>query len=245
MRIPQHFISGEEISGLFDFLPMVSFYSKDRDGVFLRCNRRFEEEYGLQDGGAVGLTDYDLHPPEMAGRYRAEDRRVMETGNPLPNQTWMVPDGKGILHWWISSKTPLRDTSGRVCGISGVMYEISRAGGIMEPFARLEPALTMIHKDTSDPLNSERLAAACNLSTSQFNRVFRQLLGHSPQDYVLRHRLETAKQLLAQTELPPTEIAMRAGFYDASVLGKKFRQYEGTTPRQYRLRLRELVQLGG
>lgn len=239
----KQFISAEEITGLFDFLPMVSFYLKDRNGVFI-CNRRLERDHGLQPGGAVGKTDYDFHPPEIASRYRAEDKRVMETGEPLPNRTWMVPDGKGVLHWWISSKTPVRNADGEVCGIAGVMYEISGAAGIMEPFARLEPALTMIHNDPSEDLPTKSLATACNFSASQFTRVFRQILGRSPQEDPLLHRLELAKALLAQTELPLTEIAMQVGFYDASVLGKKIRQYEGITPRQYRLRLRELLQMG-
>lgn len=229
---------------LFNYLPMVVFYSKDRDGVFTGCNRHFEELHGLSPGSAVGLTDYDLHSPEIASRYRAEDCRVMESGAPVPNQAWMVPDANGVLRWWISSKLPLRDKRGAVCGVAGVMYEISRIGGIMEPFARLGPALELIHADPAAPLGTERMAAACHFSASQFNRVFRQIMGQSPQQYLVRHRLEIAKRLLAQTDLPLAEIAMRVGFYDASVLGKKFRELEGVTPRGYRLRLRELIRGG-
>jgi len=115
----------------------------------------------------------------------------------------------------------------------------------MEPFARLEPALRMVHDNPSAELSTERMAGSCNFSVSQFNRVFRQLMGQSPQQYLVRHRLEIAKRLLAQTELPLTEIAMQVGFYDASVLGKKFRELEGMTPRRYRLKLRELVKAAG
>lgn len=237
--------SGSEFAALFDYLPMVAFFAKNRDGVFTRCNRRFEDFHAIEPGAAAGLTDYDLHSPELASRYRAEDKRVMESGQPIPNQTWLVPDAKGMLHWWISSKVALRDRDGEVCGVAGVMFEISGTGGIAEPFARLEPALAMIHEDPSAPLRGDRMAAACHYSSSQFNRVFRQLMGQTPRQYVVRHRLEVAKRLLAQTELPLTEIAMRVGFYDASVMGKKFREFEGTTPRKYRLKLGELIRGGG
>jgi len=88
-------------------------------------------------------------------------------------------------------------------------------------------------------------AAACNYSESQFNRVFRQLMGRSPRRYVLMHRLETAKDLLAHTDLPLSEIAGRAGFYDASDFGKRFREQEGLTPRGYRLKQRELIRVEG
>lgn len=232
---------GYDLVGLFDYLPMVVFYSKDKDGMFLRINRRFEEMHGLEHGTGVGLTDYDLFTTEIACRYRAEDKLVMDSGKPMPNRAWIVPDGKGVLHWWISSKTPLKDAQGNVCGVAGAMYEIAGVGGMMEPFARLEPALELMHGNPAEAITTDSMASACNYSVSQFNRVFRQLMGQSPKQYLVRLRLELAKGLLSQTDDPVSEIAMNVGFYDASVLGKKFRENEGLTPRQYRMKLRELV----
>lgn len=233
--------SENDIATLFDHLPMVVFYSKNKDGVFTRCNRRFEEFHGLPPGGAKGLTDFDLHHLEIASRYRSEDRQIMETGIPVTNRTWMVPGAKGVLRWWISSKTPIHGPDGEVGGVAGVMYELSGAAGITGPFARIEPALKLIHGERSGSLTSSELAAACNYSESQFNRVFRQLMGQSPRRYLLRHRLETAKDLLARTDLPLSEIAIRSGFYDASDFGKRFREQDGTTPRQYRLNLQSFI----
>jgi len=245
METDSHSLSGDAIARLFDHLPMIVFYAKDSGGRFIRCNRRFEEFHGLGSGQAIGLTDFDLHRAEIASRYRTEDRQIMESGVAAPNRTWMVPGAKGLLRWWISSKTPMYDADGKVCGLAGVMYEISGAAGITEPFARIEPALKMIHGSEYPPLTTESLAAACNYSESQFNRVFRQLMGRSPRRYVLMHRLETAKDLLAHTDLPLSEIAGRAGFYDASDFGKRFREQEGLTPRGYRLKQRELIRVEG
>lgn len=229
------------MAALFDDLPMLIFYMKDKDGSFIRCNRRFEEFHGLAPGGAMGLSDRDLHAAGIADRYRAEDREVMESGKPTPNRTWMVPGAKGVLRWWVSRKTPVRDSGGTVCGVAGVMYEISDAAGVTEPFARIEPALKLIHDHDPGPLTTAQLAAACNYSESQFNRVFRSIMGSSPRRYVLRHRLETAKDLLVRTDLPLSNIAGRAGFYDASDFGKRFREQEGVTPRKYRLKLQGMI----
>ena len=66
-------------------------------------------------------------------------------------------------------------------------------------------------------------------------------MGSSPRRYILRHRLETAKDLLARSDLPLSEIAAEAGFYDASDFGKRFREQEGLTPRQYRIKLRSMI----
>jgi PAS domain S-box-containing protein len=229
------------IAALFDDLPMLVFYTKDAEGIFIRCNRRFEEFHGLPPGGALGLSDHDLHDAGIAEQYRAEDMEVMKTGAPTPNRTWMVPGAKGVLRWWVSRKTPVRGSDGTICGVAGVMYEISGAAGVTEPFSRIEPALKLIHRDDPGPLATAELAAACNYSESQFNRVFRAIMGSSPRRYVLRHRLETAKDLLARTDLPLSEIAARCGFYDASDFGKRFREQEGLTPRNYRMKLQGMI----
>lgn len=241
-EIPRHHPS---LAELFEDLPMIVFYMKDRDGAFIRCNRRFEEFHGLPPGGALGLTDHDLHEAGIADRYRAEDMEVMKTGVPTPNRTWLVPGAKGILRWWVSRKAPLRGNEEKILGVAGVMYEISGAAGLTEPFARLEPALKRIHADEPENLSTAELAASCNYSESQFNRVFRSIMGSSPRSYVLRHRLETAKNLLARTDLPLSEIAARCGFYDASDFGKRFREQEDITPRKYRMKLRGMIRTEG
>ena len=229
------------IAALFDDLPMIVFYMKDADGVFIRCNRRFEEYHGLPPGGALGLTDHDIHDPAMAERYRAEDKEVMKSGAPTPNRVWMVPGAKGVLRWWVSRKTPLRSGDGKILGVAGVMYEISAAAGLMEPFSRIEPALKLIHGNDGATIPSAKLAAACHYSESQFNRLFRSIMGIPPRRYVQGHRIETAKDLLACADMPLSEIAVRCGFYDASDFGKRFREVEGITPRAYRLKLRTSI----
>jgi len=97
--------SGDDIAHLFDHLTMVIFYMKNKDGVFTKCNQRFENYHGLKPGSGIGLTDFDLHHQEIATRYRAEDKQIMESGIPVINRTWMVPSAKGFLRWWLSSKT--------------------------------------------------------------------------------------------------------------------------------------------
>jgi PAS domain S-box-containing protein len=238
-KSPSH--SDPTLYGLFDHLPMVIFYMKDAQGTFIRCNPRFEEFHGLSHGAAIGLNDFSLHHPAIASRYQNEDRKVMETGKPATNRIWLVPGAKGLLRWWVSNKFPTYDSAGKISGIAGVMYEISDAKGMTEPFARIEPALKLIHSELHASLTTAQLAAACHYSESQFNRIFRSLTGQSPRQYLLHHKIETAKDLLARTDMPLSEIAFQAGFYDASDFGKRFREIENLTPRQYRTQLQKLI----
>lgn len=238
-------LGGMELMGLFDCLPQAVFYAKDRKGRFVRVNESFEELHGLGRGEAEGLTDFDLHPVEIATSYRAEDDKVMREGVILPNRVWMVPDGQGVLHWWISSKTPLRDGEGRIVGVAGVMYEISSAVGVMGPYQRIEGALRLMHDHFAEALKAEELAEASHLSVSQFNRVFRKAMGQSPKEYLNRLRINAAKSLLVETDLKQAEIAVQVGYYDGSEFGRRFREEEKVTPKEYRMRLRELAKAGG
>jgi|LakMenEpi03Aug12_release.lakeMendotaPanAssembly.Ray.scaffolds.fasta_scaffold69869_2 PAS domain S-box-containing protein len=226
---------------LFDHLPMVIFFAKDAHGSFVRCNPRFEQFHGLGRGEAIGLNDFSLHKPDIAGLYRNEDLKVMETGKPATNRIWLVPGANGLLRWWVSNKFPTYDPNGKVSGIAGVMYEISDAKGMTEPFSIIEPALNLIHSELHTNLSTAQLAAACHYSESQFNRIFRKLTGQSPRQYLLHHKIDTAKGLLARTDFPLSQIAFQCGFYDASDFGKRFREIEGLTPKQYRNNLQKLI----
>lgn len=241
MKKPEIPIINESILGLFDHLPMVMFYVKDAQGAFIRCNPRFEEFHGLSPGAAIGLDDFSLHHPAIASRYRTEDRKIMEAGIPATNRIWLVPGAKGLLRWWVSNKFPTYDSAGKNLGIAGVMYEISNAKGMTEPFARIEPALKLIHSELHLSLTTAQLAAACHYSESQFNRIFRNLTGQSPRQYLLNHKIEIAKDLLSRTDMPLSQIAFQSGFYDASDFGKRFREIETVTPRQYRAQLQKLI----
>lgn len=79
------------------------------------------------------------------------------------------------------------------------------------------------------------LAELLQMSEFQFSRRFKRSLGITPHQYVLQKRLERAKQLLKDTELPVMEIAMICGFSSHSHLGKLIRQQTGMSPKAYRL----------
>ena len=52
-------------------------YAKDTDGRYLFVNRRFEEVLNVRAEDAVGCTDYDIMPPDVAASVRANDQRVL------------------------------------------------------------------------------------------------------------------------------------------------------------------------
>lgn len=78
------------------------------------------------------------------------------------------------------------------------------------------------------------LARLANLSVCYFVRAFKQSVGITPHDYLIRKRVERTMELLAGTDLSLSEIALAAGFADQSHCARRFRQHVGMSPRDYR-----------
>ena len=78
------------------------------------------------------------------------------------------------------------------------------------------------------------LAGLANLSVCYFVRAFKQSVGVTPHDYLIRRRVERTMELLSGTDLSLSEIALAAGFADQSHCARRFRQHVGMSPRDYR-----------
>ena len=83
----------------------------------------------------------------------------------------------------------------------------------------------------------EEAAAAVNLSTTQFHQLFRRETGFTPGDWRNRERVRHAKQLLRNTKLSITRVAMRCGFASSQYFATAFKKITGLTPSDYRIRL--------
>jgi AraC family transcriptional regulator len=83
-------------------------------------------------------------------------------------------------------------------------------------------------------LSLAELAEAVHLSPFHFAKLFKATTGLSPHQYVLRRRVESARELLTTTALPVAEVAARVGFSDQSHLSRHTKRLLGTTPRALR-----------
>ena len=63
---------------LIDSLPL-NIFSKDKEGRFILANRQYCQTVGIPMEDILGRTDDDFHPPEMARKYRQDDRSVMDS----------------------------------------------------------------------------------------------------------------------------------------------------------------------
>jgi AraC-like DNA-binding protein len=101
-------------------------------------------------------------------------------------------------------------------------------GGLPPTVARRIREYVDSHLDENVGLDT--LASTAGLSVHHFARAFRQSVGEPPHAYLLRRRVERAQEMLKQTDLPLSDIALAVGFADHSHLTRHFKRLVGMTP---------------
>lgn len=219
---------------LFDHLPAVYFFIKDAQGRFMYVNKALQNVLGKRDDQIIGLTDDDFFSPELADAYRAEDREVMAAGETIADRVWLVPDRSGALHWFVSSKTPLKDRQGNAIGVAGAMQDVQKTGAVLGPYEQMSDVVRFVAEHYAEKITVDELAGLAHLSASQFTRQFNKLFQMTPARYLTRIRINAACGLLTRTDDSLTSIADRCGFHDASHFVKQFKKQMGMTPGEYR-----------
>ena len=116
----------ELLSSILSHIPHAVFW-KDQNSVFLGCNAKFAHDMGLgSPADVIGKTDQDLGScAERAAAYREDDRQVMESGVPKLAFEEPQPGRTGEGGWVLTSKVPLRDADGDICGVLGIYADIT------------------------------------------------------------------------------------------------------------------------
>ena len=96
----------------------------------------------------------------------------------------------------------------------------------------------MIEKNLHTKLPVEALADAVRLSTGHFRRAFRHTFGIAPHGYILRRRIDRAKELMLTTNDPLADIALACGLADQAHFSSVFRRIERESPNAWRRRRR-------
>ena len=93
---------------------------KDKEGVYLLCNPRFERFFGKSEAEIVGKTDYDFVPREMADFFRANDQATLNSKGPRVNEEDVTFADDGHKEWLLTIKTPMVDADGSIIGVLGI-----------------------------------------------------------------------------------------------------------------------------
>jgi PAS domain S-box-containing protein len=220
-------------SPLFDALVDTHYFAKNRDGDFVYANPIFMEQFGFKDASElIGKKDFDIFSKEHAERFRKDDLRLMKEDGIFRNLLELVPDTKGNVQWFVTTKTPLKNPEGEIVGIEGMTRDVIRTQSSIETYSEFRRCIEFVQKNFSSTINIKHLAEMACMSISTFERRFRQHFACTPTQYIKRVRIEESCKLLL-AGYPIHQAAQQSGFCDQSYFTKEFRLLMGITPRQY------------
>jgi PAS domain S-box-containing protein len=124
---------GAQLRALLDTLPDLV-WLKDPEGVYLSCNKRFEDFFGASEAAICGKTDFDFVDRELADFFRANDRAALEANAPHSNEEWVTFANDGHRELLHTTKAPMRDASGKLIGVLGIGRNFTAQHELQERF---------------------------------------------------------------------------------------------------------------
>ncbi|MFA5143840.1 MAG: PAS domain S-box protein [Candidatus Omnitrophota bacterium] len=104
-------------------------FLKDSNSVFISCNENYAKDLKIRPEEIAGKTDYDFFPTYLAEKYRADDKRVMESGKTenIEEEYVVIGDylGNSKTVFINTVKVPVRNKTGDVTGVFGLFWDIT------------------------------------------------------------------------------------------------------------------------
>ena len=100
----------------------------------------------------------------------------------------------------------------------------------------IERAKKIIINSYNKPLDLKKLARNLGVSNNHLARLFKHYYGMTISEYIIELRMEEATRLLTHTDMEITEVALQAGVKSMSNFYKIFKERNGLTPKEYRMK---------
>jgi two-component system cell cycle sensor histidine kinase/response regulator CckA len=213
-------------------------FLKDRDLRFVAVNQPFCRNLGRTEQEIIGKTDFDFFPEELAEKYRADDRRVLQEKHRLDIEEQNPQHGRILTVQTV--KTPVLNDHGEAVGVLGIFWDVTDqrnmeaqlrqahkmeavgqlAGGIAHDFNNLltgilgNLALALVDLPDSHPCRE--LLTSAETAGLRAAELTRQLLGFSrrtpllPRPVDLNASIDETVRLLRRTFDPRVDVEIRS-----------------------------------
>src|SRR5690606_4811244 len=114
--------SQAHFASLVECLP-IYVIRKDREGRITYANSLFLQLVGRPTEELIGKTDWDLFPPELARKYRADDQWVMQTGQTFEDIEENRSNGE--RRFFEVRKVPIHEPDGGIVGIQAIFWDVT------------------------------------------------------------------------------------------------------------------------
>jgi AraC-like DNA-binding protein len=225
-------LTGEE---LFDHLSDIVYFIKDARGAYLVVNETLVARCGVANKQAlVGRTPADVLSEAFGKRFALQDQDVLRNGKPLLSQLELHIYPRGEVGWCLTTKLPLRNQVGEIVGLVGVSQDLRLPNLQTEDYLQMASAIEHAEKNLSTPPSVTELAEIAGMSRYQLDRRMRRVFGLATGQWLLKMRLDAARRMLQNSEVPIASISLQAGYADQSAFTRQFRQAIGLSPGEYR-----------
>ena len=220
---------------LFDALPDVVFFVKDRVGRYVRVNQTLADRCtGGDKRRLIGKLPSEVFPAPLAASYARQDELVLNTGKAVLQQLELHIYPGGKAGWCLTTKHALRDAGGGIAGVTGVSRDLNAPNDKASGFAELAKALKLMQARFAEPLRIEDIARKAGFSVYQFEQRVQRLFQMSPLQLLHKLRLDEATRLLRETDMSLADIAIETGWCDQSAFTRHFSRYAGIAPGKFR-----------
>ena len=219
---------------LFDLLPDVVFFCKDRAGRYSVVNETLRLRCGCgSKQELIGRLPEDLFPLELGASYASQDQQVIRSGCALNHrlEVHIYPDLQ--MGWCVTHKRPLRDRNGNIMGLIGISRDLRSPNRNAPTWRRVASSIDYLNEYFAEITSIQQLATLAQLSLSQYERAIQQIFELTPKQLLIKTRIDASINLLAGAD-SIAAIGLACGYADHSAFSRQFRLITGLTPRQYR-----------
>jgi PAS domain S-box-containing protein len=219
---------------MIDLIPAF-IYAKDAHSRFTACNKMVASRMGTTPEDAIGKTDFDFYPRELAEKFFADEQALLKSGKPLLDcEEAGLDNVTGMVRVIVTSKIPLHDANGKVTGIVGTGLDITERKAAEERMAssdRLE-SIGRLAAGVAHEINTP--IQFLNDTVSFVREGVQELLDYIDKLHAsLPQKTEESDDIdYLREELPPAMTRMADGLARIAVIVRSMKNYSHNAEQQ-------------
>ncbi len=174
----------------------------------------------------------------QSAQFFEQTHRHDDTVSPILDRLQRLRDSEIATHLWFEEQFHALMV-GMLQVHRNVFHEMERLPAVRaatraEIYCRLHRARDFMEARLMEPISLNQIADAAWFSPHHFLRLFKQMFGETPHQYLTRRRIEVARQMLTRSDQSVTEICSTLGFESLGSFSWLFRRYNGESPEKFR-----------